>query len=147
VAALSSAAGAETAISTTTIPAFAMPAPGWTLRAKIIGSFADNTNSKRVRVSLLNASFHVIYDTGAAAYQNSQFEIDVMWVARAPAQSWISTKCLSNDTIAPTRLTSASSSRSYDASNPFIIYTTGVAAADVVIQSIIIEVVKGSSEY
>lgn len=145
---LSSAAGAETALHETSLPAYTLPGPGWTMHAKIIGSFANNANAKRLRLLLgSNPSFDIFYDTGSAAFQNSQFEIDFTWVARAPVQSSIMITCKSNDAAPPPAMAAVlASTRSYDAAYFFRLYTTGVAASDVQIHSVKIWTLKGNSE-
>ena len=143
---LSSAAGAETTLSTTALPAYTMPAVGWTTRIKVMGKFANNANNKRVRLSIGSPSFYVIYDSGSAAFQNSDFEIDITWIARAAAQSYFSAKCWSNDASPPPSYISTTNSNSFDAALDFRVNTTGVAAGDITIQGIIIECVKNASE-
>jgi Pectate lyase superfamily protein len=143
---LSSAAGAETTLSTTALPAYTMPAVGWTTRIKVMGKFANNSNNKRVRLSIGSPAFYVIYDSGSAAFQNSSFEIDITWIARAAAQSYFSAKCWSDDAAPPPSYIATTNSNSFDAALDFRVNTTGVAAGDVTIQGIIIECVKNASE-
>jgi hypothetical protein len=145
---LSSAAGAETALLTYNIPAYAAADIGWEIRIRVVGRFANNTNNKRIRLSLDNPSFYQIYDSGSAAYQNSAFVLEGTYHVRAVGQNALTVTCISDDALVMPKIYAPEGySPSHDVAKDFKILTTGVAAADVKIHSVRVVAVKGSSEY
>ena len=145
---LSSAAGAETALLTYNIPAYAAADIGWEIRIRVVGRFANNTNNKRIRLSLDNPSFYQIYDSGSAAYQDSAFVLEGTYHVRAVSQNALTVTCISDDALVMPKIYAPEGySPSHDVAKDFKILTTGVAAADVKIHSVRVVAVKGSSEY
>jgi hypothetical protein len=145
---LSSAAGAETTLLAYNVPAYAAAEIGWEIRIRVVGRFANNTNSKRIRLSLDNPSFYQFYDSGSAAYQNSAFVIEGTYHVRAASQNAMTAVCISDDVLVMPKITAPENySPSFDAAKDFKILTTGVAAGDVKIHSVRIVAVKGSAEF